>query len=434
MKRNLTIAAAAAFLTYLLFGAFVLNAAPGQSSFRTTEHFFLWDSELFRSIAENGYRFELEMADPGRSWSTNNVAYPPLYPFVSRVVKNAFDMPWEEAMVLVSNLATVVALGLLILIMQRLNIGAIWCTVVLAGFAIFPGSVWLLAAYSDALSLALAFAIIYVALGVREDSSKRRALLLLLLGLLLGMTHFRTSVLTAAGVMMGVTWWLRGELDGKPWTDILRIWLLLCLPALGAALAFLGFFFFCYLAFGRWDAYQQTIYGVWGVSTADFLQVFDLNIYRWFSVSLAQDHFNQGTPYLGRFLATWFLTISMALLVFEVFFGTTHTGRGRRVNCSPGLWALLLSLLMQYFLITMRVPSFNNFLNYPMPSVRYLIPCALLIAIYIAQLIPEILKRRNAAPEVGTCIGLIMCTLLLLGGLAVQQRVLELYYMRILQG
>jgi hypothetical protein len=423
-----------ALLSWLAFGLFALSALPDTLDRPLTEYFYLWDAEIFRSIAEHGYRFELEIRDPGRNWDTNNVAYPPLYPFLARMAQALLSLSWPAALVLVANLASIAALSFLVLIAQRLRIDGPWLVVLLLVFALYPGSIWLLAGYSDALSLALAFAILHVALGVLDDPSRRRGVLLLVLGLLLGLTHFRMSVLTAGGAMIGLTWWARGLLDALSWQQKRHIALLQCLPVLGAMLAMLGFFAYCHLAFGRWDAYQQIIFGVWGPSTPDFLQILDLEIYRWFDVSLAQDRFGQSTPYLGRFLSTWMLTLSVGLLVFEVFFGTTPSAIAQRQSYSPGVWALLLSLLMQYFLITMRVPSLSNFTEYPMPSVRYLIPCALLLGLYLAQLIPEILRRKQAPDEHSGTIALSLCLLMLLGGIALQLNMFELFYQRVLQG
>lgn len=423
-----------AVLSWLTFVAFALSALPATLNRPLFEYFYLWDAEIFRSIAEHGYRFDLEIGDPGRNWDTNNVAYPPLYPVLSRMAQALFSLSWPEALVLVANLASIAALSFVVLIARRLRIDGPWLVFVLLVFALYPGSIWLLAGYSDALSLALAFAILHVALGVLDDPSRRRGVLLLVLGLLLGLTHFRMSVLTAGGVMIGLTWWARGLLDARSWQEKRHIALLQCLPVFGAMLAMLGFFTYCHLAFGRWDAYQQIIFGVWGPSTPDFLQIFDLKIYRWFEVSLAQDRFGQSTPYLGRFLSTWMLTLSVGLLVFEVIFGTTPSAIAQRLSFSPGLWALLLSLLMQYFLITMRVPSLSNFMDYPMPSVRYLIPCALLLGIYLAQLLPEILRRNQSPGEHSGTMAFSLGVLMLLGGIALQLNMFELFYQRVLQG
>lgn len=434
MNHPLASAITLALLSWLGFGAFALCALPEPMYMSVLEYFYLWDSEIFRSIAQHGYRFELEISDSGRTWETNNVAYPPLYPWLGRMVHAIPGMSWPAALVLVANLSCIAALTFLVLIARRLQVSGPWLLLLLLVFALYPGSVWLLAGYSDALSLALAFAIVYTALGTLEDPSRQRGLVLFLLGFALGLTHFRTSVLTGGAVLIGVSWWVRGQLDALSWQERGRIALLQSLPVLGAMLAMLSFFAYCHLAFGRWNAYQQTIFGIWGPTTPDFLQIFDLTIYRWFEVSLAQDHFGQSTPYLGRFLATWMLTLSIALLLFEVFFGTTRTAIAERRSFSPGLWALLLSLSMQFFLITLRVPSLGNFLLYPMPSVRYLIPCALLLGLYLTQLIPEILRRSNAPRWLGHGIASAVCALLLPGGIALQQAVMALFYQRILQG
>ncbi len=433
MLRNSLSAAAIALLTWAAFGLLALSQLPEPWSLGMVDRFYLWDSELFRSIAQHGYRHDPDWFENGRSWETHNIVYPPLYPWLARAAHGLFDLSWPQALVLVANLACIMTLTLLVLLARRLQISGLWMVFVLLVFALYPGSVWLLAGYSDSLSMALALAILVVAQDVLQAPTLRRGVLLFGLGVLLGLTHFRTSVLTGGAVLMGVTWWLRGELDALDGPARRRLFLLLSLPVAGAASAMLGFFAYCQLAFGQWDAYQQTIFGVWGRSTADFLQIFDWSIYRWFEVSLAQDQFGQSTPYLGRFLATWMLTLSVFLLFFEVFFGTTPTAITQRLSFSPGLWALLLSMAMQYFLITMRVPSLANFTHYPMPSVRYLIPCALLLGLYLAQLIPEV-RRRHANDPHSRPLAFSLCVILALGGLALQLPMLELFYQRVLQG
>ncbi len=433
MLRHCLSAAAIALLTWAAFGALALSQLPEPWSLGMVDRFYLWDSELFRSIAQHGYRFDPNWYANGRSWEIHNIVYPPLYPWLARAAHWLFDLSWPQALVLVANIACILTLTLLVLIARRLQIRGLWLLFLLLVFVLYPGSVWLLAGYSDSLSMALALAILFVAQDVLTSPTRQRGVLLLLLGVLLGLTHFRTSVLTGGAILMGVTWWLRGELDTLDLPARRRVFLLLSLPVAGAAAAMLGFFAYCQLAFGQWDAYQQTIFGVWGPSTPDLLQIFDWDIYRWFAVSLAQDQFGQSTPYLGRFLATWMLTLSMLLLFFEVFFGTTPTAIAQRLSFSPGLWALLLSIAMQYFLITMRVPSLSNFTLYPMPSVRYLIPCAMLLGLYLAQLLPEI-RRRHAGDLHSRPLAFSLCVLLALGGIALQLAMLELFYQRVLQG
>jgi Gpi18-like mannosyltransferase len=123
------------------------------------------------------------MRDPARTWETNNVAYPPLYPFISRMTHALFDLSWPAALVLVANLAWIAALGFLLMIARRLRLDALWVVFLLLVFALYPVSIWLLAGYSDALSLALTFAILHLALGVMEDPSRHRALWLFVLGM-----------------------------------------------------------------------------------------------------------------------------------------------------------------------------------------------------------------------------------------------------------
>lgn len=434
MNRPLLAIFSSAVCAWLAFWALLLNTSPTTGIAEIVEHLFLWDSHIFQSIAENGYRHELDMKDPQRNWQTNNIAYPPLYPLLARLTHSLLDVSWIQAFVLVANAACLTTLTLLLLIARKLGARDVWLLFIVLVFAVFPGSIWLLAGYSDAPSMALAFAIIYTALGCLEKPSTQRAIVLLLLGVLLGLTHFRTSVLSGAGVLIGLSAWLNGGLRGKSRQELRRLGIVLCLPVAGAALAMLGFFLYCELTFGHWDAYQQTIFGVWGPSTPYFRQILELDIYSWFDVSLDQDYFGQSTPFLGRFLATWFLTVSCLFLIFEVFFSTSQTARERGLGCSPGLWALLLSLSMQYFLITMRVPSLNNFLAYPMPSVRYLIPCALLLGLYLALLIPEILRRHDASQGTIRATGLGLCAALLLTGFSVQQQVITLFLSGVLQG
>jgi Gpi18-like mannosyltransferase len=107
-----------------------------------------WDSEWYKIIASEGYKYN---GDPGQ---TQTVVFYPLYPALSRLVSEILRIDLIDSMLLVANLATVVAVLLLFkLVQERFDDRTALATVALISF--FPSSIFLSTGYTESLALLL---------------------------------------------------------------------------------------------------------------------------------------------------------------------------------------------------------------------------------------------------------------------------------------
>ena len=107
-----------------------------------------WDSEWYKIIASEGYRYN---GDPGES---QTVVFYPLYPALSRLFSEILRIDLVDSMLLVANLAAVVAILLLFkLARERFDESTALATVAMISF--FPSSVFLSAGYTEPLALML---------------------------------------------------------------------------------------------------------------------------------------------------------------------------------------------------------------------------------------------------------------------------------------
>jgi Dolichyl-phosphate-mannose-protein mannosyltransferase len=107
-----------------------------------------WDSEWYKIIATEGYKYD---GDPGL---TQTVVFYPLYPALSRLVSEITGIEIIDSMLLVANLATVVAILLLFkLVREHFDDRTALATVAMVSF--FPSSIFLSAGYTEPLALLL---------------------------------------------------------------------------------------------------------------------------------------------------------------------------------------------------------------------------------------------------------------------------------------
>jgi Gpi18-like mannosyltransferase len=107
-----------------------------------------WDSEWYKIIASEGYKYN---GDPGE---TQTVVFYPLYPALSRLVSEVLRIDLVDSMLLVANLAAVVAVLLLFkLVRERFDDRTALATVAIISF--FPSSIFLSAGYTESLALLL---------------------------------------------------------------------------------------------------------------------------------------------------------------------------------------------------------------------------------------------------------------------------------------
>jgi Mannosyltransferase (PIG-V) len=107
-----------------------------------------WDSEWYKIIATEGYKYD---GDPDL---TQTVVFYPLYPTLSRLVSEILGIEVFDSMLLVANLATVVAVLLLFkLVREGFDDRTALSTVAMISF--FPSSIFLSAGYTEPLALLL---------------------------------------------------------------------------------------------------------------------------------------------------------------------------------------------------------------------------------------------------------------------------------------
>jgi Gpi18-like mannosyltransferase len=105
-----------------------------------------WDSGWYLAIARDGYRYSNSATVP------STTGFYPLYPLVSNLVKSLFGLDVSVALLLVANVAAVVAAFLLTKLVKD-ELGdeiALWS---LAFFFFFPSSIFLSAGYAEPLCL-----------------------------------------------------------------------------------------------------------------------------------------------------------------------------------------------------------------------------------------------------------------------------------------
>src|SRR5262245_13803624 len=196
-----------------------------------------WDSGWYASIVSDGYRYS------GDDSLHNSIVFFPLYPIVSTAVKSLFGIDPFIALVLVSNVAALIA-ALLMTKFVKDELGDEIALLSLAFFCFFPSSLFLSAGYAE--SLYLVFALLSLILLTR----KKFVLAAVLAGLSLGTRP--TGI-----VMIPVILWEMGRRETLPWPHLLpRMALCAVLAASGLLvyMAYLGIKFGYPLAFATGQA------------------------------------------------------------------------------------------------------------------------------------------------------------------------------------
>jgi hypothetical protein len=107
-----------------------------------------WDSEWYAGIAEHGYSYS---GDPD---SEQSVVFYPLYPLLSRFVAGLTGIGPAAALLIVANVAAVIAVLLLYRLARR-TWGDETAVLTVALYSFYPGSLFLSAGYTEALALLL---------------------------------------------------------------------------------------------------------------------------------------------------------------------------------------------------------------------------------------------------------------------------------------
>jgi Gpi18-like mannosyltransferase len=116
--------------------------------FRWYHRLLRWDSEWYKIIASEGYRYD---GDPG---SYQTVVFYPLYPTLCRLGSEIFRIELVDSMLLVANLAAVAAV-LMLFKLVRESFGEHVALTTVAMISFFPASIFLSAGYTESLALLL---------------------------------------------------------------------------------------------------------------------------------------------------------------------------------------------------------------------------------------------------------------------------------------
>ncbi|MCZ7571163.1 MAG: mannosyltransferase family protein [Ardenticatenaceae bacterium] len=142
-------------LVLLLLASILAGLIPNQQPMGVLDRFTRWDGGWYRSIAEHGY----ELRGPDQQ---SNLAFFPLYPILGRVASILFLRNSQSGLLLISNLAFLVAL-IYVYRLGRLEFDAESGRRALIYMALFPFAVFFAALYSESLFVALAAAAFFYA-------------------------------------------------------------------------------------------------------------------------------------------------------------------------------------------------------------------------------------------------------------------------------
>jgi hypothetical protein len=217
-----------------------------QSGSRWYDHLLRWDSEWYAGIVEHGYRYN---GDPN---DLQPVVFFPLYPMLARALATITGLSPGVALLVVANLAAVVAI-LLLFRWARRHAGEETALLTVACLSFYPGSLFLSAGYTEPLALLL----ILCCFTLLED--RRYVLAAAAAGLALA-TRF-------VGIMLipALVW----ELRQKYYADRKRfvLYTVACLAIAGAGLSL--YTLYLYAAFGHPLAFADAQAGFNGATSLE---------------------------------------------------------------------------------------------------------------------------------------------------------------------
>ncbi|MFD6093174.1 hypothetical protein ACFWGN_13720 [Oerskovia sp. NPDC060338] len=224
----------------------------------------MWDASWYQQIAEHGYPAELPVGADGQV-QQNVWAFYPLFPFLVRAVQQVTGLGWD---VVAPTTALLCGAGAMLVIHRlveragRLAVarrpGLPLATVALV--SVFPSSVVLQVAYTEALALLLIAGALYLVWARRYEWA---GLVVVLLGFSRAVALPLALVVAWHAAVRGRAWWRARRVVGHtpgggsvavPWRDVARIGGLLVVTVLSG----LVWQVLCGLVTGRPDAYFLT--------------------------------------------------------------------------------------------------------------------------------------------------------------------------------
>ncbi|KRC35354.1 hypothetical protein [Oerskovia sp. Root22] len=236
------------------------DAAPSYSAWTGR----MWDASWYQQIAEHGYPAELPVGTDGRV-QQNVWAFYPLFPFLVRAVQQVTGLGWDVVAPTVALLCGAGAMLVIHRLVERAGRLAVahrpglpLATVALV--SVFPSSVVLQVAYTEALALLLIAGALYLVWARRYEWA---GLVVVLLGFSRAVALPLALVVAWHAVVRGRVWWRARRVVGLepgagpvavPWRDVARIGGLLVVTVLSG----LVWQVLCGLVTGRPDAYFLT--------------------------------------------------------------------------------------------------------------------------------------------------------------------------------
>ncbi len=231
------------------------------------------DSYWFMNIIDRGYQTIVPPIDH-KVMEVSNVAFFPAYPAIAALLRHAFNINSDTALLITAQLAAWGFWSYFLLFCKRWNVPPglqVGGTLLILAH---PASFFLVAAYSESLFLMALLGFIY------WSTAKGRTARVLagMHGIVMSAARIVGIVCAAFPVVRSIfqSGW-RGLLKPRKWLRDNRAAVCLMIVAASGALAF---FAYSQLRWGHWNLYMLTQAAGWGI-VPDYLAVFRLESYRW---------------------------------------------------------------------------------------------------------------------------------------------------------
>src|SRR6266403_2833727 len=231
------------------------------------------DSYWFMNIIDRGYQTIVPPADH-KMMEVSNVAFFPAYPAIAALLRNAFNISTDTALLIAAQLAACGFWTYFFLFCRRWKVAR---SLQICGTLLIlanPAAFFLVAAYSESLFLMALLGFIYWS--TAEGRAAR--VLAAMHGMVMAATRIVGIVCAAFPLVRSAfqTGW-NGLLKPRKWLREHRAAVGLTLVA---ACGGIVFFVLCQLRWGHWDLYMLTQAAGWGI-VPDYLAVVRPDSYRW---------------------------------------------------------------------------------------------------------------------------------------------------------
>jgi len=266
------------------------------------------DSYWFMNIIDRGYQTIVPPIDH-KTMEVSNVAFFPAYPAIAALLRNAFKISTETALLITAQLAAWGFWTYFFLFCKRWKLAASFQTCGTLLILANPAAFFLVAAYSESLFLMALLGFIYWS----TAEGRTAKILAAMHGIVMSATRIVGIVCAAFPLVLSAfqTGW-RALLKPRKW--IRENWAAVVLTFV-AGCGGIAFFVLCQLRWGHWDLYMRTQAAGWGI-VPDYFAVVRPESYRWLVPALNDPtEMSQLSMTLGAVL---FLAIAVCELVSAI--------------------------------------------------------------------------------------------------------------------